>query len=69
MNLESATHLVDATQNTDAYVQVSAALRGCMINMSKIANDLRLMASGPEQGLRKFRCQHVNRDHPSCQEK
>lgn len=44
-------HLVDATQNTDAYTEVSAALKVCMINMSKIANDLRLMASGPRAGL------------------
>lgn len=51
MAIKSAEHLVDATQNTDAYVQVSAALRGCMINMSKIANDLRLMSSGPRTGL------------------
>ncbi|MBE1555000.1 aspartate ammonia-lyase [Sporosarcina limicola] len=50
-DLMSAEDLVDATQNTDAYVQVSAALRGCMINMSKISNDLRLMASGPRTGL------------------
>lgn len=47
----SARHLVDATQNTDAYTEVSAALKICMINMSKIANDLRLMASGPRAGL------------------
>jgi aspartate ammonia-lyase len=44
-------HLVDATQNTDAYTEVSAALKVCMMNMSKIANDLRLMASGPRAGL------------------
>ncbi|WP_025026997.1 aspartate ammonia-lyase [Caldalkalibacillus mannanilyticus] len=43
--------LVDATQNTDAYTEVSAALKVCMINMSKIANDLRLMASGPRTGF------------------
>nr|WP_082174322.1 aspartate ammonia-lyase [Bacillus sp. FJAT-27231] len=49
--LVSASHLVDATQNTDAYTEVSAALKICMINMSKIANDLRLMASGPRAGL------------------
>ena len=49
--LVSARHLVDATQNTDAYTEVSAALKICMINMSKIANDLRLMASGPRAGL------------------
>ncbi|PJW21937.1 aspartate ammonia-lyase [Geobacillus thermodenitrificans] len=49
--LVRAEHLVDATQNTDAYTEVSSALKVCMINMSKIANDLRLMASGPRAGL------------------
>ncbi|SFE81698.1 aspartate ammonia-lyase [Paenibacillus algorifonticola] len=49
--LTNAEHLVDATQNTDAYTEVSAALKVCMINMSKIANDLRLMASGPRAGF------------------
>ncbi len=49
--LVGASHLVDATQNTDAYTEVSAALKVCMMNMSKIANDLRLMASGPRAGL------------------
>ncbi|RYL93026.1 aspartate ammonia-lyase [Sporolactobacillus sp. THM7-4] len=43
--------LVDATQNTDVYTEVSAALKICMLNMSKIANDLRLLASGPRAGL------------------
>ncbi|MGG3467087.1 aspartate ammonia-lyase [Neobacillus pocheonensis] len=49
--LVGAEHLVDATQNTDAYTEVSAALKVCMMNMSKMANDLRLMASGPRAGL------------------
>lgn len=49
--LVGAEHLVDATQNTDAYTEVSASLKVCMMNMSKIANDLRLMASGPRAGL------------------
>jgi aspartate ammonia-lyase len=49
--LMGAEHLVDATQNTDSYTEVSAALKVCMMNMSKIANDLRLMASGPRAGL------------------
>ena len=49
--LKNASHLVDATQNTDAYTEVSAALKICMVNMSKVANDLRLMASGPRAGL------------------
>ncbi|WP_338753267.1 aspartate ammonia-lyase [Bacillus sp. FJAT-52991] len=46
-----ASHLVDATQNTDSYLEVSAALKVCMMNMSKVANDLRMMASGPRAGL------------------
>lgn len=46
-----AEDLVDATQNTDAYTEVSSALKICMVNMSKVANDLRFMASGPYTGL------------------
>ena len=53
--LTGADHLVDATQNTDAYTEVSAALKVGMMNMSKIANDLRLMASGPRAGLAEIR--------------
>lgn len=49
--LEGAEDLVDATQNTDVYTEISSALKIAMINMSKIANDLRLMASGPRAGL------------------
>lgn len=52
--LKSAEHLVDATQNTDAYVELSSVLKGTMINFSKIANDLRLMASGPRAGLQEI---------------
>lgn len=47
----NAENLVDATQNTDAYTEVSAAVKICMVNMSKIANDLRLMSSGPRTGF------------------
>jgi len=46
-----AENLVDATQNTDAYMETSSALKICMFNISKIANDLRLMASGPRAGF------------------
>lgn len=49
--LRSAEDLVDATQNTDAYTEVSSALKICMVNMSKVANDLRLMSSGPRTGF------------------
>jgi aspartate ammonia-lyase len=49
--IKRAEDLVDATQNTDGYTEISAALKVCMMNLSKIANDLRLMASGPRCGL------------------
>ncbi len=52
--LAASDHLVDATQNTDAYTEVSAALKICMMNMSKVANDIRLMASGPYAGLNEL---------------
>lgn len=48
---QTAENLIDATQHTDAYTGLSAALKICMLNLSKIANDLRLMASGPKVGL------------------
>jgi len=44
-------NLIDGTQNTDCYTEVSATLKICMMNMSKIANDLRMMASGPRCGF------------------
>ena len=48
---KSCDSLVDGTQNTDCFTEVSAALKICMTNMSKIANDIRLMASGPICGF------------------
>jgi len=53
--LRAAADLVDATQNTDVYTTVSAALRVCMVDLSKIANDIRLMASGPRAGFGELR--------------
>ncbi|AOM84060.1 aspartate ammonia-lyase [Salisediminibacterium beveridgei] len=47
-------NLVDGTQNTDVYVTVSGTLKTVMSSLSKIANDLRLMASGPRTGLNEI---------------
>lgn len=55
LDLHLAEHLVDSTQNTDCYVHVSGALRTCALNLSKMANDLRLMASGPMCGLMEIK--------------
>jgi len=46
-----AEDLIDGTQNLDCYTVVSGALKSCAVNLSKISNDLRLMASGPRAGL------------------
>ncbi|SHJ96493.1 aspartate ammonia-lyase [Anaerobranca californiensis DSM 14826] len=53
-DLYGAENLVDATQNTDSYVHVSSALKICAVNLSKIANDLRLLASGPKCGFNEI---------------
>lgn len=52
--LNQAEDLVDATQNTDAYMELSAALKVCAVNISKMCNDIRLMASGPKAGLNEL---------------
>ncbi|MDY0404878.1 aspartate ammonia-lyase [Virgibacillus sp. 179-BFC.A HS] len=54
MKLNMAKSLVDATQNTDAYTTLSGALKVSAINLSKICNDIRLMASGPMTGLQEI---------------
>jgi len=50
-NLARAENLVDATQNADAFVEVSGILKAHAINLFKISSDLRLLASGPRAGL------------------
>ncbi len=49
--LVRAQDMVDATQNTDAFTAASGALKTCALNLSKIANDLRLLSSGPRTGI------------------
>ncbi|SDZ04044.1 aspartate ammonia-lyase [Evansella caseinilytica] len=46
--------LVDATQNTDVYTHLSGMLKILAINLSKIANDLRLLSSGPRTGINEI---------------
>ena len=52
--LTEAPDLVEATPDTGAYVSYSAALKRLAIKLSKICNDLRLMASGPRCGLHEI---------------
>ena len=52
--LVQAQDLVDGTQNLDSFAYVSSTLKTCAISCSKIANDLRLMSSGPRCGFEEI---------------
>ncbi len=54
MELVQAADLIDATQNLDSFVAVSGAVKACAVTLSKIANDLRLMSSGPRTGFHEI---------------
>jgi len=51
LELTQADDLIDATQNADAFVMVSSAIKTCAVDLSKLSNDLRLMSSGPKAGF------------------
>ncbi len=55
LGLARAENMVDATQNHDAFVEVSGILKAHAVNLFKIASDLRLLSSGPITGLREIR--------------
>ena len=55
LGLARAENLIEATQNSDAIVEVSGILRTLAVNLLKIANDLRLLSSGPNAGLGEIR--------------
>jgi len=46
-----AENLIEATQDTGVFVSASGALKRVAVKLSKIANDLRLLSSGPRAGL------------------
>ncbi|MDL0089823.1 aspartate ammonia-lyase [Campylobacter gastrosuis] len=51
VNFKQAPDFIAATQDTADFVFVSGALKTAAVRLSKIANDLRLMNSGPRCGL------------------
>ena len=55
MGLARAENLVEATQNTDVFVEVSGILKACASNLLKICGDLRLLSSGPRAGIGEIR--------------
>lgn len=46
--------LIEATQDTGAYVQISGVLKRVSAKLSKVCNDLRLLSSGPKCGLNEI---------------
>ena len=52
---ESAPNLIDTTNSTDCFSEVSSALKVSALTLIKIANDVRLMASGPRCGLNELK--------------
>ncbi|WP_375604691.1 aspartate ammonia-lyase [Isosphaera pallida] len=54
LNLVTASNLVEATQDTGSFVQLSGVLKRFACKLSKICNDLRLLSSGPYAGLNEI---------------
>jgi aspartate ammonia-lyase len=54
LDIVLAPNLVEATQDTGAFVMYSSALKRLAIKLSKICNDLRLLSSGPRAGFNEI---------------
>jgi aspartate ammonia-lyase len=55
LSLVKAANLIEATQDTGAFVQLSGVLKRVACKISKICNDLRLLSSGPQAGFCEIR--------------
>lgn len=51
---KQAEDLIDGTQHIDSFSHFSSALKTLGLSLSKIANDLRLMSSGPRTGINEI---------------
>jgi aspartate ammonia-lyase len=54
IDFKLATDLVEATSDTGVFVQLSGVLKRTAVKLTKICNDLRLLASGPRCGLNEI---------------
>jgi aspartate ammonia-lyase len=52
--IKLARNLVEATQDTQAFVLYSSVLKSLAIKLAKVGNDLRLLSSGPRCGLHEI---------------
>ena len=51
----TAENLIDATNNTDVFAEMSGALKATALVLIKMANDFRMMASGPRCGFNELK--------------
>ena len=56
-SFEHCDDLIDGTMNPDSFLAVLDSVKTCAVVLSKIANDLRLMSSGPKTGLHEIELQ------------
>jgi aspartate ammonia-lyase len=54
LDLKKSKNMVEATQDTGAFVMYSSALKRLSVKLSKICNDLRLLSSGPRTGINEI---------------
>ncbi len=54
LDIVLAKNLIEATQDTGAFVMYSSAVKRLAVKLSKISNDLRLLSSGPRAGLNEI---------------
>lgn len=54
LNVVLASNLVEATQDTGAFIMYSSAVKRLAVKLSKICNDLRLLSSGPRTGINEI---------------
>jgi aspartate ammonia-lyase len=54
LDIVLASNLVEATQDTGAFIMYSSAVKRLAVKLSKICNDLRLLSSGPRTGFNEI---------------
>ena len=54
LDIKLAHNLVEATQDTGAFIMYSSAVKRLAVKLSKMSNDLRLLSSGPRAGLNEI---------------
>lgn len=52
-------YMMDITQNADVFVEVSGLIKTAAVNLGKMANDLRLLSSGPKAGIGEIKLPEV----------